>query len=105
MLPSQQYEPTEIPQDTTELFEYDRFIKNDLVYIYVQGGPNWEFFDRKISPFASMPQSGTYLKVFPYQSQILNHRILAATPPLTAEQAQYEVSISAEMLHRTITLL
>lgn len=49
-----------------------------------------------------MPHSGTSIKVFPYQSQILNHTILAATPPLTVEQAQQEVRISAEVLYRTI---
>lgn len=102
MLPTQKYRPTQIPADTTDLFEYDGNSKNDLVYIYVQGGPNWELFDRKLSPFTSMPHSGTYIRVFPYQSQILNHTILAATPPLTAEQAQLEVEISAEILYRTI---
>lgn len=45
-LPTQKYEPTKIPADTTDLFEYDGYIKNDVVYIYVQGGPNWELFDR-----------------------------------------------------------
>lgn len=101
-LSSQKYEPTKIPADTTELFEFDRYIKNDVVYIYVQGGPNWELFDRKLNPFTSMPHSGTSIKVFPYQSQILNHSILAATPPLTVEQAQQEMRISAEILYRTI---
>ncbi len=102
MLPTQNYKPTEIPVDTTDLFEIDGFIKNDLVYIYVQGGPNWELFDRRLSPFTWMPHSGTYIRVFPYQSQILNHSILASSPPLTANQAQFEVAVSAEMLYRTI---
>jgi hypothetical protein len=102
ILPTQKYIPTEIPSDTTDLFEYDGYIKNDIVYIYVQGGPNWELFEKKLSPFAWMPQSGTYIRVFSYQSQILNHTILAANPPLTDEQAQHEVTISAEMLYKTV---
>ena len=102
-LPSQAYKATEIPTDTTDLFEIDGYIKNDIVYIYVQGGPNWELFDRKLSPFTWIPQSGTYIKVFPYQSQIINPSILGALPTLTAEQAQQEVTTSAEMLYRTIT--
>lgn len=101
-LPSHKYEPTKIPVDTTELFEYDGYIKNDLVYIYVQGGPNWELFDRELSPFTWMPHSGTYIKVFPYQSQIINPTILAATPILTSEQVQSEVMTSAEILYRTV---
>lgn len=103
LLPTQKYIPTEIPSDTTDLFEYDGYIKNDIVYIYVQGGPNWELFERKLSPFTWMPNSGTYIKVFPYQSQIINHTILAAHPLLTDEQAQHEVMISAEMLYKTIS--
>ncbi len=102
LLPSRQYEPTEIPTDTTDLFEYDGYIKNEIAYIYVQGGPNWELFDRKISPFNWMSHSGKYLKVFPYQSQIINQTILFSTPILTDRQAQREVEVSAEMLYRTI---
>ena len=40
VLPTQKYEPSIIPADTTALFEVDGYIKNDVVYIYVQGGPN-----------------------------------------------------------------
>lgn len=101
-LPSQEYQPTKIPVDTMKLFEYEGYIKNDIVYIYVQGGPNWEFFDRKHSPFTWMPNSGKYIKVFPYQSQMINHSILAATPPIAEVQAQQEVTKSAEILYRTI---
>ena len=101
-LPTQKYQPTKIPVDTTDLFEYDRYIKNEVAYIYVQGGPNWELFNRKLSPLNGIPHIGTFIRVFPYQSQILNHSILAAMPPLTAEQAQQEVKVSAEILYRTI---
>ena len=99
---SQKYQPTKIPPDTTDLFECYGYIKNDLVYIYVQGGPSLELFDRKLSPFTWMPQSGTYIRVFPYQSQMINYSILGAIPPLTADQAQQEVTTSAEILYRTI---
>jgi len=102
-LSSQKYEPTIIPPDTVRLFEYDGYIENDLVYIYVQGGPALEPFDRKLSPFTWMPQSGTYIKVFPYQSQMINHSVLGAMPTLTAVQAQQEVTTSAEILFRTIS--
>ena len=79
-LPTQKYQPTKIPVDITDLFEYDGYIKNEVVYIYVQGGPNWELFDRKLSPLNKIPHIGKYISVFPYQSQILNHSILAAMP-------------------------
>lgn len=102
LLPSQKYVPTRIPVDTTDLFEYDGYIKNDLVHIYVQGGPNWELFERKLNPFNWIANNGTSLRVYPYQSQILNHSILAAEPTLKEEQAQREVMISAEILYRTI---
>lgn len=103
MLPSQEYSPTVIPSDTTQLFEYDGYIKNEIVYIYVQGGPNWELFDRALSPLSQMPHSGTFVKVFPYQSQIINHTILGSKTILKDEQAEHEVRTSAEMLYRTIT--
>jgi len=102
LLPNQQYEPTEIPTDTTDLFEYDGYIRNEIAYVYVQGGPNWELFDRKISPFNWMPNSGNFLKVYPYQSQIINQSIIFSNPILTDRQAQREVEVSAEMLYRTI---
>lgn len=102
VLPTQEYEPTKISTDTTDLFEYDGYIKNDVVYIYVQGGPNWELFNRKLSPFNWMPGSGKFIRVFTYQSQMINHTILCSSPTLTDKQAQYEVKVSAEMLYRTI---
>lgn len=102
VLPSLEYKATILPLDTTDLFEYDGYIKNDIVYIYVQGGPNWELFDRKMSPLNAIPHIGTYISVYTYQSQILNRTILAATPALTGEQAQQEVSVSAEMVYKTI---
>ncbi len=105
LLPTQQYEPTEIPTDTTDLFEYDGYIKNEIAYIYVQGGPNWELYDRRISPFNWMPHSGNYIRVFPYQSQIINQTILFSNPILTDRQAQREVEVSAEILYRTIKYL
>lgn len=102
LLPNQKYEPTNIPADTTDLFEFDGYIKNDLVHIYVQGGPNWELFERKLNPFNWIADNGTSIRVYPYQSQMLNYSILAAKPTLTEEQAQQEIMISAEILFRTI---
>ena len=102
MMPTQYYEPTRIPADTTDLFEYEGYIENNIVYIYVQGGPNWEFFDRNLAPFTWMPHSGTYIKVFPYQAQMINHSVLTSKIPLNEEQALHEVMVSAEILYRTI---
>jgi hypothetical protein len=101
-LQSQKYRPTKIPKDTTNLFEYEGHADNDLAYIYVQGGPNLTHFDRKLSPFTWMPESGKYIRIFPYQSQMINKSILGATPTLTPAQARQEVTTSAELLFRTI---
>lgn len=103
LMTSKQYLPTELPNDTTQLFEYDGYIKADPVYIFVQGGPNWELFDKKKSPLLLLPQSGSSLKVYPYQSQIINSTVLSANPALTESQAHHEVEVSAEILYKTIS--
>lgn len=100
---SEVYTQTILPNDTTQLFEYDGYIQSDPVYIFVQGGPNWELWNKKQSPLLLMPYSGSALKVYPYQSQIINPTILSANPVLTETQAQQEVKTSAEMLFKTIS--
>lgn len=96
------YVPTEIPTDTTKLFEYEGNPNANEVFIYVQGGPNWRLDNRKISPFKLMPQINNSLKIYVYQSQIINHSIFPAKPVLSDAQAQSEVVVSAEILYRII---
>jgi len=103
LMSAKEYIPTSLPSDTTRLFEYDGYIKSDPVFIYVQGGPGWKLEDRELSPLLLIPQSGRHLKVYPYQAQIINQTIFPAKPELTEAQAQREVTVSAEILFRTIS--
>jgi hypothetical protein len=96
------YIPTEIPADTTKLFKLEGNPNSNEVFIYVQGGPNWRLDNRKLSPFKLMPQINNSLKIYAFQSQILNHSIFPAKPVLTDAQAQSEVLVSAEILYRII---
>lgn len=102
LMTAKNYVPTEIPTDTTKLFEFEGNPNANEVFIYVQGGPNWRLDDRKLSPFKLMPQIENSLKVYAYQSQIINHTIFPAKPVLTEDQAQNEVVVSAEILYRII---
>ena len=99
---AQHYVPTEIPTDTTKLFEYEGNPNANEVFIYVQGGPSWRLDNRKLSPFNLMPKINNTLKIYAYQSQIINHSIFPAKPVLTETQAQSEVEVSAEILYRII---
>ena len=49
-----------------------------------------------------MPNSDKLLKIYPYQSQMLNPDLLIANPNLTEKQSAQENSISVEILNRTI---
>jgi len=101
-MPARQYHPTEIPSDTTKLFQFDGNPDANEVYIYVQGGPSWKLDDRRLSPFNLLPQINNSLKIYAYQSQIINHTIFPAKPVISLDQAQNEVANSAEILYRII---
>jgi|GEM_PF-1105873 len=96
------YVPTEISSDTTSLFEIRGDANNDVAFICVQGGPMpFQWIDDD-NPLVQMPDHDQLLKVYPYQSQMLNYSILTSANGLTDEQSDFEHHQSVEILDRTI---
>ena len=106
VLPSKKYKPTELPKDTTSLFTSIGNIKNDIAFVFVQGGPALKRNIDNKNPLLLLPNSKNLLKVYPLQSQMINQTILSAeNPSLTKEQGAFEHNQSVEILHRTISYL
>lgn len=100
--PTTTYQPTVIPNDTTQLFEYRGNLDQDTVYLFCQGGPLLEYDIEDYDPFRFMPNYKNFLRVYAYQSQMINPDMVSAMPNLTKEQGAFEHHQSAEMLYRTI---
>ena len=103
LVPLRPYVPTELPEDTTQLFVVNgEWSSHDTAYLFVQGGPNYILYTEEFNALHYLPNSPHLLKVFPTQSQIYNHAVFAATPNLTEAQAEAELQVSVDMLDRTI---
>ena len=102
LVPLRPYVPTEIPEDTTALFVANGTMAHEEAFIYVQGGPNYVLFTDSFNPLLEIDNHQDLLKIYPYQSQILNTSAFAAKPTITAAQAAFELGQSVEILNRTI---
>ena len=104
-LPSKPYSETQIPNDTTKIFVSEGNWKNEIAFVYVQGGPDIDLQINKKDALHLMPNADKLLKIYPVQSQILNPDLLIANPILTPKQSAKENAISAEILNRTVSYL
>jgi len=99
------YQPTVLPKNTKELFEYRGDIKKDTAYVFVQGGPMLSLFIKSFNPFKYMPNPESMLRVYPKQAQIFNPNLVNSNPILSKEQSEFEHLQSVEILDKTINYL
>jgi|GEM_PF-1524033 len=92
-----EYEPTQLSEDTTELFDERGNKESDTVWIYEQGGPH-ENFGR--IAMDNLPNHNNYHKILVQQAQIYNSSLYHTT--LSNNELMSELDISVEMLHRVI---
>ena len=78
---------------------------NDVAFVFSQGGPLFGYDIDGYDPMALMPEKENLLRVYPFQSQMINSNLLSVNPAMNEEQSLYEHHQSAEMLHRTISYL
>ncbi len=100
--PYSKYIPTQLPRDTTLLFQSKGNEESDTVYIFIQGGPMPDISAYRPRPLTLLPNQENFLRVDVLQSQMINQTILNASPTLTEKQSIYEHHVSAEMMHRSI---
>ena len=102
---SSEYSSTELPVKDLDLFLSNNNWSSDTVLVYVQGGPDFKLRLNENDALALMTNAKDVLKVYPYQSSILNPRILTAKPGINLEQARFELKNSSEILKRTLNYL
>jgi len=104
-LPPNQYNPTVIPNDTTQLFQVEGNWEKEIAFVYVQGGPDLQLNIGRWDGLHLMSNHDNILKVYPLQAQMLNPKSLVCEPMLTIEQSAYENAQSVEILDRVINYL
>ncbi|MEX0275469.1 MAG: hypothetical protein AB3N16_13935 [Flavobacteriaceae bacterium] len=104
-LASKSYAATKLPNDDKKLFVAKGNWANEIAFVFVQGGPDIQLNIDTKDALHMMPNSGELLKVYPFQSQMLNPEILVADPVLTPSQSAFENAVSVEILDKTLTYL
>ncbi len=97
----QEYQPTPIPDDITELYRAFGNDEADTVWIYEQGGPAHEF-DPAYGFFAHYFEPADVHFIQVHQTLTLNHRLAEREVDWMLPELQAEVDVSVEILHRTI---
>lgn len=101
--PPSAYQPTVIPKNPKSLFEYRGDLEAKDVFIFLQGGPDpFLSIDNQRDPFYALSNRVDRLRVYPYQSQMLNHSICSPKSSINPEAAAFERRQSAEILYQTI---
>ncbi len=100
--PGKEYSATSLPQDTASLYERVGDEKLDTAFIYVQGGPMLNLGAGVSDPLNHLPNQNRYIKVYPYQTQMLHPELAVTTPYMNHDQAMHEMKQNSEILHRTI---
>lgn len=98
----QEYQQTQIPKDTSELFQFRGNWENELAFVYLQGGPDLQLNIGPRDGLHLISNHNEILKIYPLQSQMLNPNVLATKPIITDSQSAIENKLSAEILHRVI---
>ncbi len=102
-LDPQKYTRTVLSKDTTQLFEKRGNENQEVVFVFVQGGPDSELHIGRKDPLYLMSDKKDILRIYPYQTLMLNSDLIATEPILTKEQSAYENELNAEILHRVIS--
>ncbi len=99
----EEFKPTVLSSDVTQLFELRGNPTSSIVWIYVQGGPVVQrdlLFEEKNSDGTDMfPYITDDLRVYPFQVQHLNEQIKTFNE-FTLEQAKIESAKNAEIVRR-----
>lgn len=98
------YQPTQLPQDTTQLwFTPDSTIR-EAVIIDCPGGPDstLELRGRERQRYRYLPDYERFSIISLHQAQTFNRSLYQYEEEFTMEDATYEVKMTSEMLHRAI---
>lgn len=101
-LPAKPYAPTKISDNITDLFVAEGNWENETAFVYVQGGPDFQLHINERDGLHLMDEEKQLLKIYPYQSQMVNPDLLIVNPSLSQEQSIFENAQSVEILHKTI---
>ncbi len=104
-LTPKKYVATEIPEKISDLFIAEGDWDNDIAFVYLQGGPDFELNINEKDGLHLMENEQNILKIYPLQSPMLNPNIFIASPTLTYEQSAFENAQSVEILHKTVSYL
>ncbi len=104
--PPPPYSQTELPKDTMTLFKHRGDLNSNEAFVFVQGGPDSELqIDNRRDPFSNLPYAENYLRIYPFQSQMLNKTILSPNSILSKDQCAFEHQQSAEIIYRVVQKL
>ncbi len=92
-----EYEPTQLSEDTTNLFIEQGNKESDTVWIYEQGGPGITFPDDNLK---FLPNNHKYHHIHAHQAQDYNTTLY--TYNITKEDAIIETNTSIEILKRIV---
>ncbi|RMA58017.1 hypothetical protein [Ulvibacter antarcticus] len=98
------YPETILPSDTTKLWLAEGDPTNQIVTIFLQGGPkdDLDFETRKKSSWRYLPEYDKYYAIHLHQSNTLNPAMFAYDCDFTMAMARKEVDNSSEILYRAI---
>ena len=96
------YVQTILPEDVSELYVAKGDWDNEIAFVYLQGGPDFELHINERDALHLMNDSEKLLKIYPYQAPMLNNAILNASPSLTAEEASSAMKTDVEILERVV---
>ena len=99
----EEYQPTPIPDDVTQLFRVSGNTGSKTVWIYEQGGPLHELVDEgPLNLFTNFPGHQALLYAHVHQTLTLENDLASRYAELTLANLKAEVDVSVEILHRTI---
>ena len=101
-LAPEEYRPTPISRDVTQLFRVSGNTGSETVWIYEQGGPLHELGDDPLEQFMNFPGHEALLYAHVHQTLTLENDLASRYAELTLANLEAEVDVSIEILHRTI---
>ena len=93
----EEYQPTQISENVTDLIMTNGNPDADIVWIYEQGGPVGDLYEADLDAF---PNHSNYLKVYVHQVLTYNNELYNAE--LTVEHGEQETDVNSEILHKVI---
>ena len=98
----EEYQPTAIPTDVTELFRVSGNADSDTVWVYEQGGPLHELAGDPQYEFMNFPNHQALQFAHVHQTLTLENDLATRYAELSLANLKAEVDVSVEILHRTI---